>query len=216
MLALVAPALFAATIYMTLGRLIRVLHADHHSLIKTSRLTTVFVLFDILSFLIQSSGAGMIATKVKETKNGTKADPSSSRLGQGLVLAGLFLQIVFFAFFVVIAGVFHRRISLQPTQTSQGILGWKPHMNALYGSSALVLLRNVIRVVEYIQGYNGYIRSHEWVLYVFDALLMFAIIVILAVVYAPSLFKEGKLEELDETARESQLEDCKQSEAANG
>lgn len=202
-LALVAPALFAATIYMTLGRLIRVLRADRYSLIKVTWLTKIFVAFDILSFLVQSSGAGMQA-------KGT----SSSRLGQNLVLVGLFLQIAIFAFFVVIAAVFHRRILRQPTQASQGVLSWKPHMNGLYASSALVLLRNLIRVVEYVQGHNGYIRRHQWVLYIFDALLMFAVMVVLAVVYAPSLLKQGKMEGLGETTVELKGKNSKQTRAA--
>lgn len=158
----------------------------------------------------------MIATKIQETsKNETQADPSSSRHGQGLVLAGLFLQIVFFAFFVVTLGVFHSRILRQPTEASQEILPWKSNMNALYGSSALVLLRNLVRVVEYVQGYNGYIRSHEWVLYVFDALPMFAVMVILAVVYAPSLFKQGKQGGLGEATREMQAKDWTRSVSAD-
>lgn len=56
LLLLLAPALFAASIYMLLGRIILVLQAEKHSLIKKRWLTKTFVLGDVLSFLLQSNG----------------------------------------------------------------------------------------------------------------------------------------------------------------
>jgi hypothetical protein len=50
----------------------------------------------------------------------------------------------------------------------------------LYIVSALIMVRSVFRVVEFIGGQDGYLLKHEWTLYVFDALLMFAAIVIFA------------------------------------
>lgn len=66
-LALVALALFAASIYMILGRIIRLLHAEHRSLIKVGRLTKIFVLSDVLSFQVQSAGAAILASKMRGT-----------------------------------------------------------------------------------------------------------------------------------------------------
>ncbi len=171
-LALVAPALFAATIYMALGRIIRLLHAEHHSIIGVSKLTKVFVIFDILVFLIQSAGAAFQAGKSK----------SAIHLGQVQVLVALFLQIIVFGLFVAVAAIFQRRITSQPTQQSQGPLPWKRHMLGLYLASGLILLRNIIRIVEYVQGHDGYINHHEWYLYVFDAVPMFGVMVVMAVI----------------------------------
>jgi hypothetical protein len=53
---LLAPSLFAASIYMVLGRLIRRVDGESRSLIKSSKLTKIFVVGDILAFLIQSGG----------------------------------------------------------------------------------------------------------------------------------------------------------------
>ena len=55
-LLLVAPALFAASIYMTLGRIIVLLDAEQYSFIKKKWLTKIFVCGDVLSFLMQSGG----------------------------------------------------------------------------------------------------------------------------------------------------------------
>ncbi len=56
MLILVAPALFAATIYMELGRIIMLCDGAHHSLIKLRWLTKIFVAGDVLSFVTQALG----------------------------------------------------------------------------------------------------------------------------------------------------------------
>jgi hypothetical protein len=53
---LVAPALFAASIYMILGRIILVVDGQKYSLVKKTWLTTIFVASDILSFLAVSGG----------------------------------------------------------------------------------------------------------------------------------------------------------------
>jgi hypothetical protein len=53
---LVAPALFAASIYMILRRIIVAVDGEKYSMIKERWLTKIFVASDILSFLILSSG----------------------------------------------------------------------------------------------------------------------------------------------------------------
>ena len=55
-LLLVAPALFAASIYMELGRIIHLVKGQKHALIRVSWMTKIFVTGDILSFLMQASG----------------------------------------------------------------------------------------------------------------------------------------------------------------
>lgn len=61
LLILLAPALYAASLYMVLGRLIRSLHAKHLSLIRVSWMTKIFVLGDVLSFASQAFGAQLQA-----------------------------------------------------------------------------------------------------------------------------------------------------------
>ena len=68
LLILLGPALYAASIYMVLGRLIRLLDAHHHSLVRTKWLTKLFVTGDVLSFLTQ--GAGMLRPSKKAVAGG--------------------------------------------------------------------------------------------------------------------------------------------------
>lgn len=53
---LVAPAIYAATIYVILGRVIVLVKGEEYSIIRIDRLTKIFVGGDILSFLVQSAG----------------------------------------------------------------------------------------------------------------------------------------------------------------
>src|SRR6266536_4290911 len=61
-LLLVAPALFAASIYITLGRIIRCVKGEKHSIIRVNWLTKLFVIGDVLSFFVQGGVAGMMVS----------------------------------------------------------------------------------------------------------------------------------------------------------
>jgi hypothetical protein len=56
LLILVAPALFAATVYMQLSRIILLANGEKYALIKKRWLTPIFVTGDVLSFLTQGGG----------------------------------------------------------------------------------------------------------------------------------------------------------------
>lgn len=177
-LILVAPALYAASIYMILGRLIRSVHADHHSLVPTRWVTRIFVAGDVVSFLLQSGGGGIQAAGTLEMYD----------MGEKIILAGLFVQIFVFGFFVVTSVLFHYRLGKAPTAAStRGIVPWRRHLIVLYATSALILVRSIFRVIEYLQGNGGYLISHEIYLYIFDAVLMAAVMAIFLVWYVGDL-----------------------------
>lgn len=102
------------------------------------------------------------------------ADSKKSRdLGQAIIITGLAIQIIFFTFFVVITITFDKRIRREPTKASLAITSpWKKLLKVLYGSSALILVRSVFRVVEYIMGEDGELMAKEVYIYIFDATLM--------------------------------------------
>jgi len=60
LLILLGPALLAASIYMILGRLIRMLDAEQYALIRTKWMTKVFVTGDVISFLAQGAGTSKL------------------------------------------------------------------------------------------------------------------------------------------------------------
>lgn len=160
---------------MILGRLITCLPAGPtRSFIRPSWLTKVFVLGDVLSFLVQSSGGGLIASK------------RQAELGQTVIVSGLVLQIVTFGIFLAAAVAFHIRYSrLLSYARPEAGLPWRKVLLMLYTVSALIMVRSVFRVAEYIQGREGYSMTHQWTLFVFDSSLMFLVTVAFFVMYHP-------------------------------
>lgn len=61
LLLLIAPALFAASIYIVLGRVILLVDGEQYSLIRQKWLTKIFVTGDVISFLVQAGGGGIQA-----------------------------------------------------------------------------------------------------------------------------------------------------------
>ena len=55
-LVLVAPSLFAASVYMELGRIVELVQGDQYLFIRRRWLTGIFVLGDVVSFLMQAGG----------------------------------------------------------------------------------------------------------------------------------------------------------------
>ncbi|KAF8861032.1 RTA1 like protein [Acephala macrosclerotiorum] len=161
---LVAPALFAASIYMTLGRIIRSIGAEKHSVIRVNWLTKTFVYGDILSFLVQGGSAGLMFQS------------STVKMGEGMVVGGLFIQIVMFGLFALTAVIFQSQLRKDPTPASYSAdIPWKRSLHMLYTVSALIMVRSIFRVIEYLMGQTGYPLKHEWTLYIFDSVLMFAV-----------------------------------------
>ncbi|KAF7172022.1 hypothetical protein CNMCM6106_006339 [Aspergillus hiratsukae] len=164
MLLLLAPALLAASVYMLLGRIILVLRAESHAMLKKKWLTKVFVTGDVLSFLLQGTGGGIQSS----------GSIDSMKFGEHIIVAGLFVQILFFGFFIITAGSFDMKLRRYPIpRCFEGRIPWRKHLNVLYGTSVLILIRSVFRLVEYLQGNDGFLLHHEIFLYIFDAVLIF-------------------------------------------
>lgn len=95
------------------------------------------------------------------------------KLGENIIIGGLFIQIVFFWFFMTVALVFHRRILRRPTRAALMVVSpWEQLIYALYLSSGLIMVRSIYRVAEYIGGSDGLLMSKEIYLYCLDALPM--------------------------------------------
>ncbi|RAL09276.1 RTA1 domain-containing protein [Aspergillus homomorphus CBS 101889] len=88
--------------------------------------------------------------------------------GEKIVIAGLVVQILFF-------------------ERSQSLDGWQHHLRVLYAANGLIMMRSVLRLIEYAMGKNGYLLRHEAFLYVFDALLMLVVMVLFNIVHPSSL-----------------------------
>ncbi|KAK4863036.1 hypothetical protein LT330_010618 [Penicillium expansum] len=181
-LILLAPPLYAASIYMVLGRLITHLRAESYSMVPLRWMTRIFVTGDAIAFLMQAAGGGIMAS-------GTI---SAMKTGENITIGGLCVQLVFFSFFVLTSLLFHIRIRSKPTQQAiQAREGhnrliswsWESVLWGLYITSFLILVRSVFRLIEYTQGNDGYLISHEVFMYCFDSTLMFFAMVAMNVLH---------------------------------
>lgn len=115
----------------------------------------------------------------------TQADMS---IGENIIIGGLFIQIIFFGFFIVATYISHRRIVLSPTPTSRSIgVPWPRFLHVMYAASVLIMVRSIFRVAEYAGGYYSPLQLSEAYIYIFDATLMFAVAVLFGVWHPGSM-----------------------------
>ncbi|KAK9368195.1 RTA1 like protein-domain-containing protein [Lipomyces kononenkoae] len=174
---LLAPVFYAASIYMVLGRLVRSVHGERFSIVRPSWMSKLFISSDVLALNVQGIGGGFT----------THAD--TQELGKYIVIVGLFIQLVGFGFFVAAALLFHMRMRREVAKESElrPNVPWRQGLKMLYACSGLIIVRSCYRIIEYIMGLDGYLLSHEWPMYIFDAVPMWTIQVIFLVWFPDKL-----------------------------
>ena len=114
--------------------------------------------------------------------------------GEKIVIAGLVLQVATFIVFLIASIDFHIRMNrrTRTSTTTQTVGDWKKMLWILYSVSALILFRCTFRLIEYAMGNAGYLIAHEWPLYVFDAVPMFLVLVLLLVLQPSKYVAQAK------------------------
>ncbi|KAF9992295.1 hypothetical protein BGZ79_003274, partial [Entomortierella chlamydospora] len=187
----VSPSAFLAFNYMLYGRFITAIdpkfgndtksgskmEKSQFSFIPPLIVGRTFVISDIVTFLIQCGAGGMQAAGNK--------DASLASLGDKLFLIGVSVQgISYLVFTLLLTVAFIRLIDDRkrnyPNQLQKGWTGLDKQtlmvVSGLYFSSIFIIIRSVYRIIEFKQGYAGYLISHEIYLFILDAApLVFAI-----------------------------------------
>ncbi|KAJ3019470.1 hypothetical protein HKX48_002059 [Thoreauomyces humboldtii] len=172
---LILPPVFnCACLYMIFGRLIAYV-GNKYSFLKGSLVAIIFVLSDIITFLVQIYGA----TSLISSDTGPKVDQ-----GRKILLGGLILQLVSFGIFALAVLIFHRRTAAD--MQLGGREQWRPLIIAIHLNSVLILIRSVFRILEFGQVINS-LQYHEFWFYIFDSLLIL-IATALLVVYHPGKY----------------------------
>jgi len=178
------PSLYAATIYMIYGRIAIFVDAPEASIIRPTRVTKIFVIGDVFAFFMQAGGGGMMA------------QASMTNMGEKMMLGGLFMQLLFFGFFLVVSLVFWKRMrrsAARYTTPRYGKHTWEMLLRLLFAAAAIIILRCVFRIVEFSQGHDGYLARHEVFLYIFDAAPMLVVQVMFHFVHAGDVFPRNAL-----------------------
>ncbi|KAG2153636.1 RTA1 like protein-domain-containing protein [Suillus bovinus] len=178
LLTLLPPAAYLAFNYILYGRFIVNCVDRRYSWIKPERVARYFVISDITTFLIQGGGGGMEASKTA----------TSQKLGANILLAGLVLQTISFAFFMILVlyawhGIV--RDGLLFREEPWGAILW-----ILMFSSTAYMIRCIYRVAELGQGNGGYLVTHEIYFYLLDSLPLL-IGICTYIIYWPTKYLEA-------------------------
>jgi hypothetical protein len=218
LLILLAPLWINAYIYMLLGRMIHFFMPkgqDRVFKVRARAITRMFVLFDISAFFVQATGGTLTGPGYsKKTQN------MGLNIYTGGVGLQLFFLVIFVALAIGFQRKVNalkrsygklgymdeesryepfsrpaeqsqfRVESPEPFQTNDLSLT-TPLMRLLYIILALIIFRNIYRLIEFAMGINSPTVDHEWYAYVFDAVPMFFALLILNIFY-PGKYLQGE------------------------
>jgi hypothetical protein len=172
-----ATPLLSASIYMALPRLTRSL-TDGKKRMRC--LSSLYIIIDIACLALQVAGTVMQAYGEGETR----------RNASKYIAGGLIFQLIAFVVFIILAWVKH--VQIKRSFGDARIPRWTLCFWALYISSTLILIRNLVRIVEFLQGPNGTILSNEWYSYVFDAVPMLGVVVVMAIMHSGQVIRRAR------------------------
>ena len=191
---------------MLLGRIVRLLDAEHHSIIRTTWVTKIFVGGDVLSFLVQVGGKNCFSIFYSEGRLGTDTGfysggamfssaktASALNLAKNLITIGLVIQLLFFGLFLIVITIFHYRIVRSPTTRSSSVaMPWRRFILVLYTASAFILIRSLFRLIEYQAGRDSPLQKSEVYFYIFDSTLMIIVALIFNVFHPRQIVSHAK------------------------
>jgi hypothetical protein len=153
-------------------------------------------------FNMEREGRGSVLTGV--LKIGASVMPIGTlafyHMGSNIIIAGLALLVLSFSLFIITALTYDIRLRRSPLAVTtlpssspkpapfnlaiffhHAPTTWQSRLKVLYGSSILLFARSIFRLVEYVQGNDGWLMRREWPYYVFDATLMVGVMIVLNV-----------------------------------
>ncbi|KAG0368707.1 RTA1 like protein-domain-containing protein [Gamsiella multidivaricata] len=194
----ISPCAFLAFNYMLYGRLIVAvdpqfgldksgskMEKSRFSIIPPRIVGRTFVWSDAITFFIQLSAGGMQAA-------GGNSNPSLANMGNKLFLVAVSVQGASYCLFTVLLSVTLLRLiayrrRTQSIQDRGGCMGIDRStatiVAGLYFSSLFIIVRSIYRIVEFNEGYQGYLITHELYLFILDAIPLVIAIGIWAIVW---------------------------------
>ncbi|KAJ5171846.1 RTA1-domain-containing protein [Penicillium capsulatum] len=161
---IIAPTFFTAGIYVLLGRFIQ--HFGRECSILSPKLYLwIFCTCDVISLLVQAAGGGM-ASSESNTIGGDTAP------GTNTMVTGIVFQLFSITVFVLCVVDFLRRVSRLGhfKAVSRGPLGLL--LGAMIFSVVCIYIRSIYRTIELVQGWDGYLITHESYFVWLDGVMM--------------------------------------------
>lgn len=152
------PPVYALINYFVLSRILY--YIPYLSPLHPGRVASTFVGLDAVCEILIGNGAWRMANSSMTEKQ--------RKVGSHMVTASLSLQAALFGAFGLMAASFHWRARKEGVLTAN----LKTVLYVMYVSAAIVTIRCIYRLVEYIMGWDSAIYKNEVFFWVFEASIM--------------------------------------------
>ncbi|KAF5646365.1 RSB1 [Fusarium sp. NRRL 52700] len=149
---IIAPVFYTAGVYIILGRLIQVFGRDC-SILRPNLYLWIFCTCDVISLVVQAIGGGLASAAVNKVDGNTEP-------GTNTMVAGIVFQLASMSVFVALAIDFLVR-STRRGMLKSGKQSSIPILSAMTFSLLCIYIRSIYRTVELVQGWHGYLITHE-------------------------------------------------------
>lgn len=154
----IAPAFFAAGVYLTLKHIV-ICFGEEHSYLKPKYYTWLFISCDLVSLILQGAGGGIAAT--------ADHNRALQLVGNNLMMAGISFQVATLVAFGAMAAVYYFRLSRSTTHLSasaesvKNSTGFKLFLGGFSLAFLTIFIRCVYRIAEMAGGWRNPIMQSE-------------------------------------------------------
>lgn len=201
-----APSFYMAGIYYLLAKF-TVIYGKGISRLMPLWYSYIFIACDLLAIFIQGAGGAYTGSN--------SSDMAARERGTNILIAGLIVQLVGMCVFGILCIDFYIQIkrykkkalksnpqlqSLSKEQLDEAIYEpryavirnkrplFKIFVLCVMTATILIFIRSVFRTIEFVQGYDGYLRVHEIYMFVFDTICVFIAVFLLTVINPGMVF----------------------------
>ena len=164
-----APCFFTAGCYVVLGRLIPIL-GPKSSPLSHKRYLLIFSTCDLLSIIIQAIGGGYASAQDKKVNGDTKP-------GTNIMIGGILFQMAS----ITVFGALFSYILFR-TRNVRLSKGLRLTIAATAFAVVLIYIRSVYRTMELLQGWKGFLITHEQYFVAFDGSMMAAAVIVFNII----------------------------------
>ncbi|CAF1304815.1 unnamed protein product [Adineta ricciae] len=162
---MIAPSFFSAALYIAFGRIISIL-GRQYSLLPPFWYTVIFVIADIISLTVQAVGGGQAAVAAR-----TNADTSN---GTHIMVAGICFQMLSMSIYVLLVIIYMIRLLKSKVELTRDM---KNFLGGMSFVTLMIFIRCIYRTIELLEGWSGYIITHEVYFACLDGLPMIIAVV---------------------------------------
>jgi hypothetical protein len=178
-----APTFVTAGIYVLLGRFIQILGRES-SYLSPKFYLWIFCTCDVISLVIQAAGGGIASVESAKTDGNTTP-------GTNIMVAGIIFQLASVTVFVFCAADFvHRTFYRGLLKAKSG--NFTPLLCAMIFSVVCIYIRSIYRTIELVQGWNGYLITHETYFIALDGAMMVLAVAVFNIIHPAWFMPKGK------------------------